>query len=241
MPYDSTDFPPQQIVKDLVTHAESKGLELLLGCDPNSHHTEWGRSGVNPREESLHEFIMGSGLIIFNRGIEPTFIDSRRQEVIDITICTDKVAGLISDWRVSNKPSGSDHRSIHLSLRHNPDIVWSRNPRKTNWEGYRMDLKVRLGKAPNKFHNKDDLKMVARFISDTIVDAYEFNCPMKRKRLSTKVPLWNKELSKLRSEVRKSFNKARKTDATTHWETFRSSQRKYSKAIVSDWKDRIER
>ena len=133
MPYDSEDLPPQEEIKRLVAYAKDKGLELLLGCDANSHHEVWGSTDINPRGESLLDFIMRTGLQILNRGKEPTFLDSRRQEVLDITICTRGLVGLVRDWRVSSEPSGSDHRQIRFTLDQiQIEKKWGRNPRQTN-------------------------------------------------------------------------------------------------------------
>jgi hypothetical protein len=82
MPYDSEDLPPQEEIKSLVAYAKDKGLELLLGCDENSHHEVWGSTDINPRGESLLDFIMRTRLHIINTGKEPTFLHSRRQEVL---------------------------------------------------------------------------------------------------------------------------------------------------------------
>jgi hypothetical protein len=41
MPYDSKDWPPQE-VKRLVTHVKDRRLELLLGCNANSYHQVCG-------------------------------------------------------------------------------------------------------------------------------------------------------------------------------------------------------
>jgi len=231
MAYDSKEHPPL-LVKKLVAYAEERGLELLLGCDANSHHVAWGSTGINPRGEDLHDFVMGSRLVILNRGTEPTFLDCRRQEVIDITICTEGVSELVGDWRVSNEPSGSDHRLIGYTIRHSREIIWARNPRNTNWEGYRQELSDRLSKAPTRFHDKDDLDRAAQCLTEAISDAYEANSPLRLKNNSTRLPWWNKGLSKLKAEVRKLFNKAKSSRVPAHWEAFRRSQRRYSKEIV---------
>jgi hypothetical protein len=52
MPYDSEDLPPQEEIKKLVAYAKDKALELLLGCDANSHHEVWGSTDINPREKA---------------------------------------------------------------------------------------------------------------------------------------------------------------------------------------------
>jgi hypothetical protein len=82
------------------------------------------------------DFIMRTGLQILNRGKEPTFVDSRKQEVLDIKICTRGLVGLVRDWMVSSEPSGSDHRQILYTLNQNQiEMKWGRNPRQTNWTG----------------------------------------------------------------------------------------------------------
>ncbi|XP_020296936.1 uncharacterized protein LOC109861623 [Pseudomyrmex gracilis] len=179
MPYDSMDDPPPKEVKALVAYAKAGRLELLLGCDANSHH----------------------------------------------------VAGLVNDWRVSDEPSGSDHRQIRLTLQQLPQISWVRNPRKTNWEGFRTDLKAQLVEAPTSFRTKNNLENAADFLKNAIANAYELNCPPKPRSSVTKIDWWNKELEKLRLETRRKFSKAKRTRLAAHWEAFRSSQREYSKEI----------
>jgi hypothetical protein len=115
LPHDSRDLPPQENVKRLATYVKDRGLELLLGCDAKSHHEVQGRTDINSRGESLLDFIMGTEIHILNKETEPTFLNSRKQEVTDITNCTLSVMNLVRDWRVSSKPSGSDHRQIHFT------------------------------------------------------------------------------------------------------------------------------
>ncbi|XP_020296502.1 uncharacterized protein LOC109861325 [Pseudomyrmex gracilis] len=161
-------------VKTLVAYAEDRGLELLLGCDANFYHVEWS-TDINPRRESLHGFLIGTGFTILNRETEPTFQDSRR-EVIDITVSTERVASLVRDWRVPNEPSGSDHKQIRLTLQHSPPISWARNPRKTNWDGFRAYLNARLAGAPTSYRSKNNLEDAADYLKNAIVDVYEANC-----------------------------------------------------------------
>ncbi|XP_032685218.1 uncharacterized protein LOC116850721 [Odontomachus brunneus] len=187
MPYDAKDLPPQRKVKELMKYAEERGLEVLLDCVANSQHVGWGSTGINPRGESLHEFVMDSKLIILNRGTEPTFMDCRRREVIDLTLCTRGVADLVKDWRVSNEPSGSDYRQLRFALEHREKRNWGRNPRGTNWTSYRKDLGTILKKAPSRFNTKQDLEVASQFVSDAIIEAYEANCPLRRKQVSSKV------------------------------------------------------
>ncbi|XP_072757485.1 uncharacterized protein [Anoplolepis gracilipes] len=233
MPYDSVEPPPQVEINNLITYAEERGLGLLLGCDANSHHVGWGSSDINSRGESLHDFIMRTSLIILNRGTEFTFQDSRRQEIIDITLCTKRMAGLVTDWRVLNKSSGSAHRQIRLTLCHISEDNRTRNPKRTDWDEYRAALSASLKSVSTKFFNKNDLDAAALFMKSAIIDAYEANSPLRRSQSSTTVPWWSKELTKLRLRTRRLFNKAKNSGSAACWETFRSAQRKYNKPITS--------
>jgi hypothetical protein len=66
MPYDSQDLSPQEEVKKLTACGSDKRLELLLGCDANSHHEFWGSIDVNQRVEIPLNFIMHTTLHILN-------------------------------------------------------------------------------------------------------------------------------------------------------------------------------
>ena len=91
IPHYSRDWPPQEEVKRLVTHVKDRRLELLLGFNANSHM--WS-TDINLRGECLLDFIVGAEMHILNRGTEPTFPDSIRREITDITICTLRVINL---------------------------------------------------------------------------------------------------------------------------------------------------
>jgi len=57
MSYDSKDLPLPQGSQG--AHARGGGLELLLGYHANSHHLG-SITDINPRGESLHDFIMSA-------------------------------------------------------------------------------------------------------------------------------------------------------------------------------------
>ena len=93
------------------------------------------------------DFIMRTRLHILNTGKQSDFLDSRRQEVLDITLCTRGLVGLVTDWRVSSEPSGSDYRQIRFTLDQiQIEKKWGRNPRLTNWTGYKADVESQLKK-----------------------------------------------------------------------------------------------
>ncbi|XP_020296454.1 uncharacterized protein LOC109861288 [Pseudomyrmex gracilis] len=102
--------------------------------------------------------------------------------------------------RLESKPSGSDHRHIRLTLQQIPQISWVRNPRKTNWEGCRADLKAQLAMAPTSFRTKNNSENAADFLKNAITNAFELNCSPKPRNPMNKIHWWNKELGKLSIE-----------------------------------------
>lgn len=86
MPSESDTLPPSAEIVNLVNFSKSQNVPLLLGCDANSHRTEWGSSNCNSKGESLLEFILSSNLVVLNKGNEPTFINKIRKEVLDISL-----------------------------------------------------------------------------------------------------------------------------------------------------------
>ncbi|XP_055714759.1 uncharacterized protein LOC129808879, partial [Phlebotomus papatasi] len=133
LPYDATDPPPSRELADLVAACERNSWELLVGADANAHHIAWGSTGVNARGESLLEFICTNQLDIINVGDNPTYVDRRRKEVIDITLGTRLAAELTTGWHVSDCLTMSDHRRIYFDISAPTNSPKSfRNPRKTN-------------------------------------------------------------------------------------------------------------
>ncbi|PNF32611.1 hypothetical protein B7P43_G18092 [Cryptotermes secundus] len=110
LPYDSNEPPPSKELRDIVEYSELKEKQLIIGCDANAHHILWGSTDINPREQCLMEYLVCSKLNIPNQGNETTFVVCKRQEVIDLTLGTNKIGNLISNWHVSDEPSISDHR-----------------------------------------------------------------------------------------------------------------------------------
>ena len=62
------------------------------------------------------EYMVSTNLNILNKGNEPTFLNVRRRQVIDLTPRTTLVGKLVSDWLVSSEESPSDHRYICFKI-----------------------------------------------------------------------------------------------------------------------------
>lgn len=114
-PGDEGSCPPQML-SDIVAYCVENRLQLIVGCDANAHHVIWGSTNINPRGESLWQFILGEGLSVANIGNKPTFVTTVRREVLDLTICSMNASDSIINWHVSQEPSCSDHRHIRFDL-----------------------------------------------------------------------------------------------------------------------------
>jgi hypothetical protein len=97
---------------------------------------------------ALVEFLNSTNLEILNRGNEPTFCNSRRVEVLDITLGSCELLERIMDWEVSSEPSLSDHRYIMFELVGSVPASFFRDPTSTNWDSFREDLESRLEQGP---------------------------------------------------------------------------------------------
>jgi hypothetical protein len=136
LPYDSEDPPPSRELEELVRYCENENIQLLMGCDSNTHHTAWGSTNCNGTGEVLIEFLNSTTLEIFNRGSEPAFCTIVRQDVIDITLGSYRLLNSITDWEVSLEPSLSDHGHILFTLRGSAPVLLIRNPGGTNWGSF---------------------------------------------------------------------------------------------------------
>ncbi|XP_031349535.1 uncharacterized protein LOC116175515 [Photinus pyralis] len=168
-----------------------------------------------------------------DKGETPTFVTSRRQEVIDLTLGSFSIAHMISNWRVSDEPSLSDHRHIlfQLNLSFNGGPCKFRNPRTTNWDCYVEKLTERLDKPPLLCRKAGQVEEAAAMISDAITASFEDSCKLRTVRGMKRTPWWNSDLEKVRKEVRRLFNRAMRTKLPADWEDHKLAQRRYKDHI----------
>lgn len=211
-------------------YACKHSAELLVGCDANAHHTNWGSSDINDRGETLNDFLLCNNLQILNLGCEPTFVTRARREVLDVTFASATLARYIQNWRVSDVESLSDHKHIcfDISFSLSTQTCTFRDIRRTDWEGYKSSLERNLDSMMKVIKTKENLELAAEVLTKSIVNAFEENCAPKTKSSKRHVPWWNSKLKKLRDKTRKLFNRAMRTN---EWEVYRKALNEYSKQI----------
>lgn len=144
-PYDSKDPPPGQDFENLVQYCTNRRLNLVVGADANAHHICWGSTDTNSRGESLLDFLSVHNLVVSNVGNKPTFANKLRSEVLDLTIVTASSCGYVTDWKVSDVVSLSDHRYIFYKIALQSEVRLQagniyRNIKHTNWVNFETQM-----------------------------------------------------------------------------------------------------
>ena len=235
LPYDSPYDPPGDLIEMLVGKCSRGKKQLILGCDANAHHILWGSSDVNHRGERLIDFILSSNLEILNRGNRPTFKNSRRQEVIDISVASLSLSDRINKWHVSEEQSLSDHNHIEFELGSDPPATPSyRNSRKTNWAEYISSLEPKLRDINSFPKSKTDTEIATAQLQSALISSYEDNCRLVVSKTTGRVPWWTDELTRLRKSTRALFNRAKRTG---DWDSYKLSLTQYNRSIRRAKKD----
>ena len=110
---------PAQLVSCL-NYCKSHKIPYLCSMDSNAHSSLWGCPSDNPRGKTLEELIIGMGADILNVGTQPTFSNHRYSTIIDITLSDPSLSPSLSNWRVHDTPSLSDHVAIRVDLNLTP-------------------------------------------------------------------------------------------------------------------------
>ncbi|TGZ51586.1 hypothetical protein DBV15_11906 [Temnothorax longispinosus] len=194
MPYDEAE-PPPEAVQNLVLEARKQGRQLVIGCDANGHHIQWGSKGINERGESIMDFILTNNLTICNRGNIPTFVNKVREEVIDLTLTT-----------------GDESKPF-------------RNPKRTNWEMFSKLVERYVDGGPrvqmSEYPSIEGIEILVSELEDALMRAFKKSCPVSRSRKATK--LWWNSPFQLRTETRKLYNHAKRNKTEESWEKYKTS------------------
>lgn len=230
LPFDKNILPPNAEFMNLVSYGKTQNVPILIGCDANAHHVIWGSTDCNPQGDSLLDFLLSSNLSILNKGNEPTFVTSTREEVIDITLCSIHIEHLMKNWKVTNKILSSDHKCItfYVDTDYVPHCTF-RSPSSTNWDEFNTHLTHSLPK-PTPIATISELNDTAQAFKDAMYDSYLKSCPQITVKENRTASYYNAELRRLRKKLRKAFNKA-KSRLPLDIENRRTAQKEYNKEL----------
>ena len=185
---------------------------------------------MNPGGECLMEYLVSMNRNILNKGYEATFVISNRKAVINLTLGTDNIGDVVTNWHVSDESASSDHRYTVLQVGDDllvPRLAYS-NPKRTNWESCRKVLEVNLGIVPRVTHLTQDLELVVDMLHQAILLFCHENCPARVVVSQRMVTWWNKGLSILNASTRQLLKHANRTG---DWESYKKALTYYNKEI----------
>ena len=140
------------------------------------------------------------------------------------------IGNLVSNWHVSSDESFSDHRYICFKIQSQVfETVIYRNPKETDWAGYRQDLSALIGSISKNICLRLDLELTADEMKQSILLSYQQNCWTRLADSQRKVSWWSVELSKLRANTKRLFNRAKMTG---DWDSYRNALARYNIAIT---------
>ena len=195
--YVSCNLTPSESISDFQekldlledTICEKIGRILVAG-DCNARAVEWGVPKPDSRGKRILEMVARTGLIVMNRGCKPNFRrPGQRGPIPDITLASERLAPLMSHWKMMEDYTASDHQYISYSLgeipnkreRHNAQPRW--NTTKLNEELF--DRVITNGKEAlcalyDGIEQPDRLKTLIKATTQLIQKACDKSMPWRK-------------------------------------------------------------
>jgi hypothetical protein len=115
-------------VDTILQHAKREGA--IIAMNSNARSTSWYDKITNNRGKHLEDYIFSKQLHIMNEPSTKTTFENRiGKSNIDLTLVTSNLLRRISDWKISNEESNSDHSIINYDT--NTDIHHKNNIKMT--------------------------------------------------------------------------------------------------------------
>ncbi|XP_023937944.1 uncharacterized protein LOC112045826 [Bicyclus anynana] len=228
--YFESDQPIEKYLDQLAAVVSSMGSRyVVVGGDANAWNTWWGSKKTDSRGETLFG-VLELDLQILNQGSTPTLDTIRRNKRYssrgDITACSLNALLLVSDWRVDDSVTSSDHNAIVLciNLKKERPMIISGTTRKF------CVLHKAHPVAKRKFHRKRIYRRTRQY--RLIAKACEASMPIRKITVRYSLPWWND--APIRSdrvieeylEAKELYESLAKTTQIASWKAFCEQQDK---------------
>ena len=175
---------PPEAFRDIVDHAKTHNLALVVGSDVNAHNTVWNSMICDKvgsdRCDRLLEYLLENNLFIEIIGNTSTFDNGRWKNVIDLTITNQLGHNLVEHWHVNevgHDKNSSDHnyitfRSTGITNFARPSFM---DITKTDWDAYEAQLADNMTNLTDSFSNLDSSDKVdkaADHLSQSSMEAF---------------------------------------------------------------------
>jgi hypothetical protein len=216
-------------IDNILQHANGKGV--ILTIDSNSRSTSWHDKTTNVRGKKLDDYLMSKHLYVMNEDSPDTTFRTRRgTSNIDLTIVTDHSLRMVTQWKISDQESSSDHNIIQYIIGQDDSNRENNNPqneiryltKKENHPTFRNNLPQLAKEMLCRLHNAETTEDLDTMLSTKIAEtpdieksieefhdiikkacdkAYKIHSTSKKKTTHKSVPWWTDELTIIRKRT----------------------------------------
>ena len=166
-----TDFPT--LALDAMKLAHDQGHTFILGGDANARSCVYGSSSTDTRGRTLEQIMLQNNLSFLNIGTVPTCTAGIQGSVIDVTAITGCMEDLVSDWKVSNLESYSDHKIISFSIKAIKPEEKLRNYMTDDQKSkFSRDLDIKMKEIRTRYSMTSTNVHITEQLADEITEAY---------------------------------------------------------------------
>jgi hypothetical protein len=190
-----------------------QGKPLIIGGDFNARSPLWYDRPGTDRSGSggaVEDFITSYGLNILNGPGQPaTFSGPMGDSFIDLTLCTNDMLTVISDWRVCENDVSCDHRLISWKMGGIPAVeprhMWSFRLSNPDWDYFDTVLALNLSEMESWI--SQGAEVACEKFNVAVVEAATRVLGRSRPGRGRSSNWWTPELTILRRKLTKNIRK----------------------------------
>jgi hypothetical protein len=203
----------------LLDFCRQEDKTLIMAIDSNSHSYLFSDC-ENNRGLEIESLVAEYGLEVHNRGMSPTFAgaglnNTVNYSILDITLSMNLPRlHKIKDWKVSDVPSGSDHRNITFwyvaGAPPNKEVWLGRNYHRADWDQFRSLVKTEEMKAiiSRQTWSKLIIEETTSQWYASVDPAFKKVCPLKPIKVKEQSDWWNKDCEDARKRYQSMHTKS---------------------------------
>lgn len=223
-------------LKNLVEYCQHESIELIIGCDSNSHNPVWGDKKLDHRGIKMLEFIQDNNLSLLNKGTIPTYFieqtNGTKESCIDLSLATTNMNKFINNWRVSLRDSCSDHRHIFFgfSMEKIKSTFYVRK-KATDYQKYRKILTAKLRNYNPVVDSIEDLDTSAEILTNIILESFKQCMVLKKNEYLVRQPWLTQDHMNKRKSLNAQYQRARKSNNVKLKEKYRKDMSEFMKTL----------
>ena len=236
-----------ELLERAFDYCESRDIAFLVAADSNAHSVLWNCPKTRSRGRYFEDFLLRHGAVVHNEGAKPTFDNNRGStSIIDITFSRN-FGDRISDWKVHDEDSFSDHKMIsfecNTSVSRTETLI--RALRKADWSKVTSMTVIPGDYKEVPLRTIEDIDKEEEAITEHLTRVLDELAPKKPLPNRKPQPWWSDEIARLRREVRRIHKRARRSGNSSLWSEYKERRKEYQKLIngnkKSCWKTHCSR